>query len=152
MNPVPLTPPGGCPAKYQRPTYVIDDIGQACAIAANGSAVPTLGIASPTYKCLQGRMESATMWLGIAGFCITAIMMQRRIKARPLRALRCPSAEAGIAVQSPAVCGVSPSVPSSLLLERKCNHASGGIICRLRFMHSMALPIDLLGHVQSTAA
>ncbi len=78
-----LTLAGGCPAKYQRPTYVIGSPEQPISTAFHDGTVPNLGIASPTYKCIRGRMESATMWLGIAGFCITAIMMQRRVKVRP---------------------------------------------------------------------
>lgn len=74
---------GGCPAKYQAPTYVVRDPDAVCTIATNGTAVANLGFGAPTYKCLHGRMESATMWLGIAGFCITSIMMQRRIKVGP---------------------------------------------------------------------
>ena len=52
-----------------------------CTLAGNGTAVTTaLGAGSPNYACTHGRMESATMWLGIAGFCISAIMLQRRVK------------------------------------------------------------------------
>jgi hypothetical protein len=72
---------GGCPAQYQAPTFVVRNSSQVCTLAANGTAVESvLGAGSPNYACLHGRMESATMWLGIAGFCISAIMLQRRVK------------------------------------------------------------------------
>jgi hypothetical protein len=74
---------GGCPARYQAPTFVVRNTSDVCTLAGNGTAVTTaLGAGSPNYACLHGRMESATMWLGIAGFCISAIMLQRRVKVR----------------------------------------------------------------------
>ena len=62
---------------------MVRNTSDVCTLAGNGTAVTTaLGAGSPNYACLHGRMESATMWLGIAGFCISAIMLQRRVKAR----------------------------------------------------------------------
>ena len=65
---------------------MVRNTSDVCTLAGNGTAVTTaLGAGSPNYACLHGRMESATMWLGIAGFCISAIMLQRRVKVcRPL--------------------------------------------------------------------
>jgi hypothetical protein len=91
---------------------VVRNTSDVCTLAGNGTAVTTaLGAGSPNYACLHGRMESATMWLGIAGFCISAIMLQRRVKVRSkplkpvLHGLGCDSSRAS--ASPPSCCSAA---------------------------------------------
>lgn len=71
---------GGCPASNQVPTYTIADPSNVCQEQPDGSWLAVLGNAAPNYACVGAKMRSPTLWLGIAGFIIVAVLMQRKVK------------------------------------------------------------------------
>eukprot|EP00208_Stichococcus_sp_RCC1054_P001908 CAMPEP_0206139330 /NCGR_PEP_ID=MMETSP1473-20131121/5537_1 /ASSEMBLY_ACC=CAM_ASM_001109 /TAXON_ID=1461547 /ORGANISM="Stichococcus sp, Strain RCC1054" /LENGTH=611 /DNA_ID=CAMNT_0053533077 /DNA_START=97 /DNA_END=1932 /DNA_ORIENTATION=+ len=80
---------GGCPVKDQAHMYTLTEeaASQVCNVTAAeavGATIPNIGNASSAMHCMRGRMESATMWLGISGFLIIALAMRQRVRGAML--------------------------------------------------------------------
>lgn len=58
---------------------MIDDPASVCTVA-NGVAVTNLPPPSSNYFCDGDKMESGSMWLGIAGLMLIAILMSRSFR------------------------------------------------------------------------
>lgn len=58
---------------------MIDDPLTVCTVS-NGAAVTNLPPPSSNFFCDGDKMESGTMWLGIAGLVIIGILMSRSFK------------------------------------------------------------------------
>jgi len=69
---------GGCPTANRVPSYFISDadLPLVCNPPA-GEFAPYTGPKSDNFMCLGHKMESATLWLGLAGLAITTILMSR---------------------------------------------------------------------------
>jgi len=66
-------------ALWQSYAYVIDNPATVCTVN-NGVAVLNLPPPSANYVCDGDKMESGSMWLGIAGLMIIGILMSRSFK------------------------------------------------------------------------
>lgn len=76
---------GGCPNSDKAPMYTLSaeaasQVCNATAASLAGNTVPNLGDASSAMHCMKGRMESATMWLGISGLLLIALAMRQRVR------------------------------------------------------------------------
>eukprot|EP00891_Asterochloris_glomerata_P006365 jgi/Astpho2/6365/e_gw1.00091.6.1_t len=85
-DPSTLVTLGGCPAGSQVPTYTISasDMSSICAIE-DGVAVPNylssaITTPSTSMACNTDKMEAGSLWLGLAGLAIIAVLMQRNVK------------------------------------------------------------------------
>ncbi|KAK9908098.1 hypothetical protein WJX75_002714 [Coccomyxa subellipsoidea] len=78
-DPATLVSLGGCPAPKHSFAYVIDDPLTVCTVS-NGAPVTNLPPPSSNFFCDGDKMESGTMWLGIAGLVIIGILMSRSFK------------------------------------------------------------------------
>lgn len=66
-------------AVWQSYAYVIENPATVCTVN-NGVAVLNLPPPSANYVCDGDKMESGSMWLGIAGLMIIGILMSRSFK------------------------------------------------------------------------
>jgi AGZA family xanthine/uracil permease-like MFS transporter len=74
---------GGCPRENRIYQYSIADTSTdaVCKVSPDtGLMTAELGPPSSTYMCKGMRMHLATMWLGIAGITIMAMLMARKVK------------------------------------------------------------------------
>ena len=61
-------------------TYAIDNPNEVCHVSASGAVVPNLPPPSSNYECIGGKLQSGSMWLGVAGLMLTGILMSRSFK------------------------------------------------------------------------
>lgn len=83
MDPTTLVTLGGCPRANQVPVYTLIDptpSGVCKADAVTGTLKLEIGAPSANIRCLEGRMHSPTLWLGVAAFLIIAVLMSKRVK------------------------------------------------------------------------
>ncbi|KAL8161065.1 hypothetical protein V2J09_012554 [Rumex salicifolius] len=74
FSPSTLVTLGGCPTSSRASVATVTEF-------ANGTlAVMAGATASPAIECLHGRMESATLWLGVVGFIIIAYCLVKDVK------------------------------------------------------------------------
>jgi xanthine/uracil/vitamin C permease (AzgA family) len=61
-------------------TYVINNPAAVCEMSPSGAVVPNLPPPSANYECEGGKLQSGSMWLGVAGLMLTGILMSRSFK------------------------------------------------------------------------
>ena len=61
-------------------SYVIEDPSSICSVSPHGLPVSNLPPASANFECDGGKMQSGSMWLGVAGLMLVGILMSRSYK------------------------------------------------------------------------
>lgn len=82
-DPATLVSLGGCPSANQVHFYspASTDPAKICRVDWGAKKVleANLGAPSPNYMCKGGRLHSASLWLGLAGFLLIVLLMARRV-------------------------------------------------------------------------
>ncbi|BDA45163.1 Adenine/guanine permease AZG1 [Coccomyxa sp. Obi] len=112
-DPATLVSLGGCPAVKHEYAYVIDDPASVCTVS-NGVAVLNLPPPSSNYACDGSKMESGSMWLGIAGLMLIGILMSRSFKGSIIIGIAFVTVIAWIPGHAASYLGKASSIPGGM--------------------------------------
>eukprot|EP00775_Hariotina_reticulata_P011241 gene11241-11390_t len=83
FSPATLVSLGGCPPDGRAHMYTIKDPADVCQMNPETNTIEPLGLGprSSNYQCVEGKMRSATMWLGIWAGVLIVVLTYYEIKA-----------------------------------------------------------------------
>ncbi|GBF94236.1 adenine guanine permease [Raphidocelis subcapitata] len=73
-----------------------------------------MGPPSPNYKCVGGRLHSATMWLGISGFLVIVVLMARRVNGAIMMGILFTTFISWIPMHAASYLGPTSNIPGGV--------------------------------------